>query len=64
MQYLDTYFYQTQLSEFRNRLEAEMIGTAGQKRVPARTIIEYPLQPYIIQQMNKRHRHHPLRHGR
>ena len=36
-------FYQTQLPEFRNRLEAEMIGTAGQKRVPARTIIDYPL---------------------
>jgi type I restriction enzyme S subunit len=36
-------FYQTQLPEFRNRLEAEMIGTAGQKRVPSRTIIDYPL---------------------
>jgi len=39
-------FYQTQLPEFRNRLEAEMIGTAGQKRVPARTIIDYPLPIY------------------
>jgi type I restriction enzyme, S subunit len=39
-------FYQTQLSEFRTRLEAEMIGTAGQKRVPVRTIIDYPLPIY------------------
>ena len=39
-------FYQTQLPEFRNRLEAEMIGTAGQKRVPAHAIIDYPLPVY------------------
>ena len=36
-------FYQTQTVEFRQRLEAEMIGTAGQKRVPARAIIDYAL---------------------
>jgi len=36
-------FYQTQTVEFRQRLEAEMIGTAGQKRVPARAIINYSL---------------------
>jgi type I restriction enzyme S subunit len=36
-------FYQTQAVEFRQRLEAEMIGTAGQKRVPAQAIIDYPL---------------------
>lgn len=39
-------FYQTQLPEFRNRLEAEMNGTAGQKRVPAQAIIDYPLPIY------------------
>ena len=39
-------FYQTQLPEFRNRLEAEMTGTAGQKRVPAQAIIDYPLPIY------------------
>jgi type I restriction enzyme S subunit len=36
-------FYQTQTVEFRQRLEAEMIGTAGQKRVPAQAIIDYSL---------------------
>ncbi|GHO96266.1 hypothetical protein KSF_063140 [Reticulibacter mediterranei] len=36
-------FYQTQTAEFRKRLETEMIGTAGQKRVPAQAIINYPL---------------------
>jgi type I restriction enzyme S subunit len=36
-------FYQTQTVEFRQQLEAEMIGTAGQKRVPAQTIINYSL---------------------
>jgi len=36
-------FYQTQTVEFRQRLEAEMIGTAGQKRVPAQAIINYSL---------------------
>jgi type I restriction enzyme S subunit len=36
-------FYQTQTAEFRKRLETEMIGTAGQKRVPAQAIINYSL---------------------
>src|SRR5436305_10070653 len=35
--------YQTQTMEFRKQLEAEMTGTAGQKRVPAQTIIDYSL---------------------
>jgi type I restriction enzyme S subunit len=34
-------FYQTQTVEFRQRLEAEMVGTAGQKRVPTQAIINY-----------------------
>jgi type I restriction enzyme S subunit len=36
-------FYQTQTVAFRRRLEAEMLGTAGQKRVPAKAIIDYSL---------------------
>ena len=36
-------FYQTQTTEFRRQLETEMIGSAGQKRVPAQAIIDYPL---------------------
>lgn len=36
-------FFQTQTPEFRHQLETEMIGTAGQKRVPAQAIIDYSL---------------------
>lgn len=36
-------FYQTQTESFRKKLETEMTGTAGQKRVPSSAIINYPL---------------------
>ncbi|GCE15105.1 restriction endonuclease subunit S [Tengunoibacter tsumagoiensis] len=36
-------FYQTQTVEFRQQLELEMIGTAGQKRVPLQSIRNYVL---------------------
>ncbi len=36
-------FYQTQNDEFREKLESEMIGSAGQKRVPAQAIVNHPL---------------------
>lgn len=36
-------FYHTQTQKFRKKLETEMIGTAGQKRVPSKAIINYPL---------------------
>lgn len=34
-------FYHTQTRQFRKQLEAEMTGTAGQKRVPAKSIANY-----------------------
>jgi type I restriction enzyme S subunit len=36
-------FYQTQSQKFRKQLELEMVGTAGQKRVSAKSIAEFPL---------------------
>lgn len=36
-------FYQTQVPEFRRQLEGEMIGSAGQKRVPISAIEKYKL---------------------
>lgn len=36
-------FYHTQSEKFRRRLEAEMVGSAGQKRVSASAILNYPL---------------------
>lgn len=36
-------YFHTQTAEFRRTLEGEMIGTAGQKRVPIAAIEKYPL---------------------
>ena len=36
-------FYHTQSVAFRKMLEGEMVGTAGQKRVPLAAIMKYPL---------------------
>lgn len=36
-------FYQTQSQTFRKKLELEMVGTAGQKRVSAKSILDFPL---------------------
>ncbi len=36
-------FYHTQTEKFRKKLESEMTGTAGQKRVPISAVINYPL---------------------
>ncbi|OOP57890.1 MAG: hypothetical protein AYP45_00785 [Candidatus Brocadia carolinensis] len=36
-------FYHTQSKIFRRKLEAEMVGSAGQKRVPSSAIFNYPL---------------------
>ncbi|MGI5859749.1 MAG: restriction endonuclease subunit S [Tepidanaerobacteraceae bacterium] len=36
-------FYHTQLKKFRKQLEKEMTGSAGQRRVPMYSIINYPL---------------------
>jgi type I restriction enzyme S subunit len=36
-------YFHTQTAEFRKTLETEMIGTAGQKRVPIAAIEKYPL---------------------
>jgi type I restriction enzyme S subunit len=36
-------YYHTRMPEFRIKLEGEMIGTAGQKRVPIAAIVNYPL---------------------
>ncbi|TGD80807.1 restriction endonuclease subunit S [Hymenobacter wooponensis] len=36
-------FYHTQSGDFRKKLEGEMIGTAGQKRVPIAAILNYSL---------------------
>ena len=36
-------FYHTQSERFRRKLEAEMVGSAGQKRVAVAAILNYPL---------------------
>jgi type I restriction enzyme S subunit len=36
-------YYHTMSAEFRRQLESEMIGTAGQKRVPIGAIANYPI---------------------
>jgi type I restriction enzyme S subunit len=36
-------FYHTQSAKFRRKLEAEMVGSAGQKRVSSSAILNYPL---------------------
>ncbi len=36
-------YYHTQMPEFRRKLELEMTGTAGQKRVPFSAIQNFPL---------------------
>jgi type I restriction enzyme S subunit len=36
-------FYHTQSKKFRKQLERKMIGSAGQRRVPIHSIINYPL---------------------
>ncbi len=36
-------YYHTQLKKFRKQLEREMIGSAGQRRIPIKSIISYPL---------------------
>ncbi|TDB58542.1 restriction endonuclease subunit S [Arundinibacter roseus] len=44
-------FYHTQTKEFRNQLELEMTGTAGQKRVPIKSIINYDISlPSLAEQ--------------
>jgi type I restriction enzyme, S subunit len=39
----DYLFFQSQMSEFRQRLADEMVGSAGHKRVPLKAILSYPL---------------------
>jgi type I restriction enzyme S subunit len=36
-------FYQTRMPEFRQKLQSEMIGSAGQKRVPLKAILNHSL---------------------
>ncbi|WP_424950303.1 restriction endonuclease subunit S [Deinococcus sp.] len=36
-------FFQTQMSEFRQKLADEMVGSAGHKRVPFKAVLNYPL---------------------
>lgn len=37
-------YYHTHANNFRKKLEREMVGSAGQKRVPLNLILKYPLQ--------------------
>ncbi|GAA0109283.1 restriction endonuclease subunit S [Clostridium tertium] len=37
-------YYHTHANNFRRKLEREMVGSAGQKRVPLNLILKYPLQ--------------------
>ena len=46
-------FYHTQTYEFRKKLEAQMTGSAGQKRVPADAITKYRI---AYPSINERHK--------
>ncbi len=44
-------FYHTQSQRFRKQLESEMTGSAGQKRVPAKSIVNYQISiPALTEQ--------------
>jgi type I restriction enzyme S subunit len=46
-------FYHTQAQRFRNQLESEMVGTAGQKRVSGKSIINYQISIPPIQEQKE-----------
>ncbi|MBF0120603.1 MAG: restriction endonuclease subunit S [Desulfobacterales bacterium] len=46
-------FYHTQTQQFRKKLEPEMTGTAGQKRVPSKSIVNYQVSVPPLQEQTR-----------